>query len=105
MTRILAGRFFLIIAAPLVLAACAMASHQDDDAIDPKDSFMDAWRIYSHCLASNEPEVLVSDLHVLTQFANTVARSNSIRPSRLAVDPTAMVSAFLADRDDPRSRS
>jgi hypothetical protein len=66
---------------------------------------MDAWHTYSHCLSSKEPQAIVSDLRALNRFADTVSRNAHARPfgvlpyslpplpSRLAVDPTAMVSA------------
>jgi hypothetical protein len=66
---------------------------------------MDAWHTYSHCLSSKEPEAIVSDLHALNRFADTFSTNNDARtfgivpyqlpplPSRLAVDPSAMVNA------------
>jgi hypothetical protein len=95
----------MINAIAILLAACAATPRQDDDGLYRRDSFMDAWYTYSHCLSSREPEAIVSDLHALTQFAGTVARNNRPRtfgvlpyslpplPSRLAVDPIAMVNA------------
>ena len=77
---------------------------------------MEAWRTYSHCLSTQEPEAIVADLRALTQFAGTVSTNKPPRrfgllpyslpplPSRLAVDPTAMVNA-CADHGTEVARS
>jgi len=82
-----------------------MTSQQDGNGLNQNSSFMDAWDTYSHYLTSKEPEAIVSDLHALNQFADTFSTNNTPRtfgifthplpplPSRLAVDPSAMVSA------------
>jgi hypothetical protein len=66
---------------------------------------MGAWHTYSHCLASKEPETIVSDLHALNRFADRFSTNNTARtfgilpyplpplPLRIAVDPSAMMSA------------
>ena len=95
-----------MISAMLALSAgCAISSRQHDQGRDHNASFMEAWRAYSHCLSSKEPEAIVSDLHALKQFAEGVSTSNHKRtfgiipytlpplPVRLAVDPAAMVTA------------
>ena len=105
MTVSLAVRLCVISAIPIVLAGCGTTPRHDDDGFYLNASFMDAWHTYSHCLSSKEPEAIVSDLHTLTRFADTVSTNNARRtfgvlpyslpplPSRLAVDPAAMVSA------------
>lgn len=82
-----------------------MPTRQDDQGRDRNASFMEAWHAYSHCLTSKEPEAIVSDLHALKRFAEGVSTSDRKRtfglipytlpplPSRLAVDPAAMVTA------------
>ena len=89
----------------ILLAGCAMTSRQGDNGLTRNASFMDAWHTYSHCISSKEPEAIVSDLHALNRFADTFSTNNDARtfgivpyqlpplPSRLAVDPSAMVNA------------
>jgi hypothetical protein len=94
------------IGAMLILSAgCSVTPRQDGSGLDHKAFFMEAWLTYSHCLSSREPEDIVSDLHALDRLADTVSANNKSRtfgvlpyslpslPSRLAVDPAAMVSA------------
>jgi len=101
----LRARLCMISATMILLAGCAMTSQQDGNGLNRNSSFMDAWDTYSHYLTSKEPEAIVSDLHALNQFADTFSTNNTARtfgifthplpplPSRLAVDPSAMVSA------------
>jgi len=89
----------------ILLSGCAVTPRQDGNGLNHHASFMDAWHTYSHCLSSKEPEAIVSDLHSLNRFADTVSTNDTARtfgilphplpqlPSRLAVDPSAMVSA------------
>jgi hypothetical protein len=105
MTARLTVSLCMIIALHILLAGCAMTSGQGGNGLNHNASFMDAWHTYSHCLASKEPEAIVSDLHALNRFADTFSTSNTARtfgilpyplpplPSRLAVEPSAMVSA------------
>lgn len=116
MTLRLTVRLCMINAIPVLLAGCAVTPGQDDYSLAGKDSFMDAWHTYSHCLSTKEPEAIVSDLHALTRFTDTVSTNNRSRtfgvlpyslpplPSRLAVDPTAMVRA-CADHGAEVARS
>jgi hypothetical protein len=116
MTACLAVLLSMISVAPFLLAGCAMTPRQDDIGFNRNASFMDAWHTYSHCLSTKEPEAIVSDLHALSRFADTVSTNNRARtfgllpyslsplPSRLAVDPTAMVSA-CADHGAEVARS
>lgn len=70
--------------------------------------FMETWKTYRHCRSSLEPEEIRSDLQQLTRVAQAVSMPNhasvlllpaAVRtliarlPSRLAVDPHAMVVA------------
>jgi hypothetical protein len=89
----------------ILLPGCAVTPLHDGDSLKHNASFMDAWHTYSHCLSSKEPEAIVSDLHALEGFADTVSANGHARtfgvlpyslpplPSRLAVDPAAMVNA------------
>jgi hypothetical protein len=89
----------------IVLTGCAMTPREDSNGLNHDSSFMEAWHAYSHCLSSKEPGAIVSDLHALNRFADTAFSNNKTRtfgvlpyslpplPSRLAVDPAAMVSA------------
>ena len=95
----------MISAMLILLAGCALSSRQDDQGLNHNASFMEAWHAYSRCLSSKDPENIVSDLHALKQFAEGVSTNNRARtfgvipytlpplPSRLAVDPAAMVTA------------
>jgi len=101
----LTAHLSMISATIILLVGCAMTSPQGGNGLNRNASFMDAWDTYSHCLASKEPDAIVSDLHALNQFANTFSTNNTARPfgifpyplpplpSRLSVDPSAMVSA------------
>jgi hypothetical protein len=105
MTARLTARLCMISATIILLAGCAMTTRQGGNGLNRNASFMDAWHTYSHCLASKEPDAIVSDLHALNHFANTFSTNNTARtfgilpyplpplPSRLAVEPSAMVSA------------
>ncbi|HLZ33352.1 MAG TPA: hypothetical protein VKP13_04990 [Nitrospira sp.] len=69
--------------------------------------FMAAWKTYLHCRSSIEPDEIRSDLHRLKRVTHTVTVHNQVSdvlpaairfliaapPSRLAVDPDAMVVA------------
>jgi hypothetical protein len=89
----------------LLAAGCAITPHQEGNDANDNASFMNAWHTYAHCLSSKDPEVIVSDLRTLNRFADTTATNTKGRtfgvlpyslpplPSRLAVDPAAMVSA------------
>ena len=69
--------------------------------------FMDAWKTYTHCRSSSEPDEIRADLQQLTQLAQAETMHNNaprllpaaVRsliatlPSRLAVDPQSMVAA------------
>ena len=70
--------------------------------------FMETWKTYRHCRSSLEPEEIRADLEQLTRVAQAVSMPNhasvlllpaAVRtliarlPSRLAVDPHAMVMA------------
>jgi hypothetical protein len=116
MSASLAVRLCMICALPVLLAACAVPHRQEAQRPHTKDSFMDAWHSYSHCLSSKDPEAIVSDLRALTQFSDSVSTISTPRifrvlpyslaplPSRLAVDPIAMVSA-CADHGAQVARS
>ena len=105
MTARLTVRLCMIITTIILLAGCAMTPRQDGNGLNHHAAFMDAWHTYSHCLSSKEPEVIVSDLHALHRFADTFSTNGNARtfgilpyplpplPSRLAVEPSAMVSA------------
>ena len=89
----------------IVSTGCTMTPRQDSHDLHHNSSFMEAWHAYSHCLSSKEPDAIVSDLHALNRFADRAFSNNKTRtfgvlpyslpplPSRLAVDPAAMVSA------------
>lgn len=93
-----------------------MARPQDENGLNRNASFMDAWHTYTHCLSTRDPESIVSDLHALNRFADAASKNNLPRtfglvpyslpplPSRLAVDPTAMLSA-CADHGAEVARS
>jgi hypothetical protein len=110
------ARLCMISAMPILLAACAMTPRHEDHGPHTKDSFMDAWHTYSHCLSSKDPEAIVSDLHALTRFSDTVSTNDPPQmfrvlryllaplPSRLAVNPIAMASA-CADHATEVARS
>jgi hypothetical protein len=69
--------------------------------------FMDAWKTYLHCRSSTEPDEIHSDLHRLKRVEHAVTVPDQVSvllpdairslmtalPSRLAVDPKAMVVA------------
>lgn len=69
--------------------------------------FMDAWKTYLHCRSSTEPDEIRSDLHQLEGVAQALSTQEepsallpaaiqsliAAPPSRLAVDPNAMVIA------------
>ncbi len=105
MTAWIAARLCMISAVLICPAGCATTARQDDSGLNRNASFMDAWHTYSHCLSTKEPDAIVSDLHTLNRFAETVSTNTHARtfgvlpyslpplPSRLAVDPAAMVSA------------
>jgi hypothetical protein len=98
-------RLCMISATLILLAGCAMTARQDGNGPNHNASFMEAWYTYSHCLSSKEPDAIVSDLHALNRFADTASTNSPARafgilpyslpplPSRLAVDPAAMVRA------------
>jgi hypothetical protein len=98
-------RLSMIGATVILLAGCAMTARQDGKGANHNASFMDAWHTYSHCISTEEPDAIVSDLHALNRFAGSVSTNSHARafgilpyslpplPSRLAVDPAAMVSA------------
>lgn len=98
-------RLALLSLSIILFAGCILPRQHAGDGLDRNASFMDAWHTYVHCLSSKEPEAIVSDLHALNRFADTIPGKGSTRPlgilpyslpplpSRLAVDPTAMVTA------------
>src|SRR5262245_19447717 len=89
----------------ILFSGCVMPRQHTGNELDHNASFMDAWHTYEHCLSSKEPEAIVSDLHALNRFADSLPGKGYTRPlgilpyslpplpSRLAVDPTAMVTA------------
>lgn len=76
--------------------------------------FMHAWETYLHCRSSSEPDEIRTDLQQLSVMARAVTRQNrpsvilpaAIRalvtkpPSRLAVDPHAMMVACALHGDE-----
>ena len=94
-----------IVSAAMLILGCVMERQDAGEKLDSNTSIMNAWHTYEHCLSTPEPVAIVSDLLALNRFADSVSAKGDPRrlrllsyslpalPSRLAVDPAAMVKA------------
>jgi hypothetical protein len=102
----------VVVAAWLILclsfqSGCQMFSPQRQVSAHHQEQFMDAWKTYLHCRASDQPDEIRSDVYQLKDLAKKLTSPNQaprvlpsrIRslfaplPSRLAADPREMVVA------------
>ena len=68
MTARLTVRLCMISATIILLAGCAITSRQSGSGLNRNASFMDAWHTYSHCVASKEPEAILTAVEAQNRF-------------------------------------
>jgi len=82
-----------------------MTSRQGGNGLNRHASFMDARHTYSHCLASKEPDAIVSDLHAQHSGLTHPPRTTTPRTFGIFPYPLPPLPSRLAVVRDPRGGS
>lgn len=99
-------RLFWLCLMLLTLAGCQSFPHLEDSRLHDEQTFRHLWRLYSHCRSSEDLEEMREDIGHLRQAAQRYREPNKATflqqtiphvveelPSRISVDPEAMMAA------------
>lgn len=91
----------------LGLLGCQSGKAPQKDPLTPQPSFMESWRLYNHCMSTEDLESLIVDTLLLRQATNRMQQEEvlaifapmqplmSPSPVRLSADPREMTAACM----------